>query len=264
MAASSKASDIKRVRIQKALDLLPPPAIVSLDSGILILCRTPWRKPRIRQIYDRIGFVGLGPIPAHFSQIHMSLVKSAHDIGDYLSPANVYCEDLADEASHILSAFFHNDSRDEVHYVFAEVMLAEISLAVREFDYLAYITYDGRVVEASEDHGAVVVSGLSWKEDKNEDEDEPEDSCFDSLHSRLAKQVLGVFREIWRPDADPRMLIAKYRELVSDGGMLEIGWLDRGMVWEEKFDQVFHRSRDILPDDLPTMKHLQTPNKTQE
>lgn len=249
MNSSSKFQDIKRMELQKSLGSLPPAVMVSLDSGILILARTPWRKPRIRRIYDRIGFVGLGPIPAHFSQIHGVLVKSAHDVGDYLSPANVYCEDFADEASNILSTFFHNDSREEVHYVFAELMLAEISLAEREFDYLAYITYDGRIVEASEDHGVIVVSGLSWKESEDENEQDG-----DTQHQLLAKKVLDAFSQIWKPDADPRVFITKYRELVPSGGMLEIGWLDRGMVWNEKFDQVFYLCREILPEGLPTVK----------
>lgn len=249
--SSKKLQDVKRMEIQKSLGSLPPAVMVSLDSGILILARTPWRKPRIRRIYDRIGFVGLGPIPAHFSQIHALLAEHAHGVGDLLlGPEDVWCEDLADEASHILTSFFHNDSREEVRYVFAELMLAEISLEERDFDYLAYVTYDGRIVEASEQRGVIVVSGTAWLED--------EDDAGDTTQQKLAKKVLDTFTDIWEQDADPRTFITKYRELVPSGGMLEIGWLDRGMVWEGEFGRVFNVFREMLPERLPTTKRPET------
>jgi hypothetical protein len=265
---NSKALDVKMLELERRLGALPPAAIVSLDTGILMLARTPWRRPRIRRIYDRIGFIGLGPIPAHFSQIHERLSSYSHRIGTLeLGPEDVRCEDLATEVSRLLAEAFHNDSYNSVHYLFAEVMLAEISLAERDSDYLSYVTYDGKVVEASDSRGAILVSGLSWHAADEEDEEDEvaeidevdENANDDSRGGRLlAKRILDAFEELWTPNADPRIFISKYAELVNSNssGVLEIGWLDRGMVWHKRFDETFFLFRGAMPQEIPTLTSL--------
>lgn len=235
----SKNLDLKRDEIEKVLAALPPAVIVSLQAGILFIACTPWRKPRVKRVYDRVGFIGLGPIPSHFAQIHSVLVQNAHNIGTFsFSPEDVLGEDLAEEASSIFASVFYNDTRELVRYLFSEIMLGEISLTERKDDYLAYVTYDGKIIEPHDEHGAILVS-LLWQ-----DNDEERDLSPNIL---VAQELWESFRAIWSADADPREFVARYTELVSVQEELEVGWLDRGMVWQGNFHSVFMTARGGIP-----------------
>lgn len=111
-------------------------------DGILLAAENPSRTLRkISEIYDRIGFAGVGKF-SEFDQLRQAGVRHADVKGFTYSREDVDARSLANAyAQSIGQVFTHEMKPMEV-----EILVAEVG-ATREEDQLYHILFDGTVVD---------------------------------------------------------------------------------------------------------------------
>lgn len=124
---------------------------VQYDEGIVLVAENTSNTLRkISEIYDRIGFAGVGKYN-EFDQLRRFGVRNADVKGYQYSRDDVEARSLANEYAQILGQTFTHDTKPyEV-----EILVAEVGFD-QESDQLFHIMYDGTLVD---ERGMSVLGG---------------------------------------------------------------------------------------------------------
>lgn len=142
-------ADYARTRIARGR----PVAVASYDGGVLLAAENPSNNLfKIAEIYDRIGFAGVGRYN-EFDQLRQAGVQHADVKGYTYSREDVDARTLANLYAQQLGVVFTHEAKPAE----VEILVAEVGDAP-EHDQLFHILYDGTV---STDSGFAVMGGDS-------------------------------------------------------------------------------------------------------
>jgi proteasome alpha subunit len=143
-------ADYARKNIARGKDL----AAVVYDGGILLCAENPSSTlHKISEIYDRIGFAGVGRYN-EFDQLRIAGVRHADLKGYSFSREDVDARSLANQYAQILAQVFTHEMKP----MEVEILVAEVGLpgSDRSHDQLFHILYDGTVMD---EHRYTVLGG---------------------------------------------------------------------------------------------------------
>lgn len=124
---------------------------LTYDGGILLCAENPSRMLRkISEIYDRIGFAGVGKYN-EFDQLRIAGVRHADLKGFAFSREDVDARSLANQYAQMLGQVFTHEMKP----MEVEILVAEVA-PVADDDQLFHIQYDGTLVD---EHGFTVLGG---------------------------------------------------------------------------------------------------------
>ena len=130
--------------------------VVECDIGILMMAENPSTLSKIGEIYDRIGFAGVGKF-SEFDQLRKIGVRYADIKGYAYSRDDVRGHGLANAYSQVVGDAFSQQLKPlEVEIVVVEV--GDSTLAGHEKNTIYRIQYDGSI---SDHHGFCVIGGAS-------------------------------------------------------------------------------------------------------
>ncbi|HQF93904.1 MAG TPA: proteasome subunit alpha [Microthrixaceae bacterium] len=122
---------------------------VAYDEGILLCAENPSRMLRkISEIYDRIGFAGVGKYN-EFDQLRIAGVRHADLKGFSFSREDVDARSLANQYAQMLGQVFTHEMKP----MEVEILVAEVGRDLAH-DQLFHIQYDGTLVD--EQHTTVL------------------------------------------------------------------------------------------------------------
>ena len=117
----------------------------TFDEGILLCAENPSRMLRkISEIYDRIGFAGVGKYN-EFDQLRVAGVRAADLKGFQYSRDDVDARSLANNYAQILGQIFTHEMKP----MEVEILVAEVGHTPGD-DQLFHILYDGTVMDETE------------------------------------------------------------------------------------------------------------------
>jgi proteasome alpha subunit len=134
-------ADYARKNIARGKDL----AAVAYDGGILLCAENPSSTlHKISEIYDRIGFAGVGRYN-EFDQLRIAGVRHADLKGYSFSREDVDARSLANQYAQILAQVFTHEMKP----MEVEILVAEVGEpgTDRDQDQLFHILYDGTVMD---------------------------------------------------------------------------------------------------------------------
>ena len=124
---------------------------VAYDDGILLCAENPSRMLRkISEIYDRIGFAGVGKYN-EFDQLRIAGVRHADLKGFSFSREDVDARSLANQYAQMLGQVFTHEMKP----MEVEILVAEVGRDLAH-DQLFHIQYDGTLVD---EQGFTVLGG---------------------------------------------------------------------------------------------------------
>jgi len=130
--------------------------VVECDIGILMMAENPSTLSKIGEIYDRVGFAGVGKF-SEFDQLRKIGVRYADIKGYAYSRDDVRGRGLANAYSQVVGDAFSQQLKPlEVEIVVVEV--GDSTLAGHENNAIYRIQYDGSI---SDHHGFCVIGGAS-------------------------------------------------------------------------------------------------------
>ena len=130
--------------------------VVECDIGILMMAENPSTLSKIGEIYDRVGFAGVGKF-SEFDQLRKIGVRYADIKGYAYSRDDVRGRALANAYSQAVGDAFTQQLKPlEVEVVVAEV--GDSTLAGHENNAIYRIQYDGSI---SDHHGYCVIGGAA-------------------------------------------------------------------------------------------------------
>jgi len=119
-------------------------AACTFGSGILLCAENPSRMLRkISEIYDRIGFAGVGKYN-EFDQLRIAGVRAADLKGYSFSREDVDARSLANQYAQMLGQVFTHEMKP----MEVEILVAEVGADPAD-DQLFHILYDGTLVDES-------------------------------------------------------------------------------------------------------------------
>ena len=118
-------------------------SIVTLEyeSGVLMVAENPLRLQKLGEIYDRIGFAGVGKYN-EFDQLRVDGVRAADLKGYQFSRDDVDARSLANRYAQLLGQIFTHEMKP----MEVEILVAEVGLTPDD-DQLFHILYDGTVLD---------------------------------------------------------------------------------------------------------------------
>jgi len=120
------------------------------DNGILLVAENPSSTLRkISEIYDRIGFAGVGKYN-EFDQLRQAGIRAADIKGYQYSRADVDAQSLANSYAQIMAQIFTHDAKP----LEVEILVAEVGLT-SEGDRLFHLLYDGTIIDESSGYTAL-------------------------------------------------------------------------------------------------------------
>ena len=123
----------------------------TFDEGILLCAENPSRMLRkISEIYDRIGFAGVGKYN-EFDQLRIAGVRHADLKGFSFSREDVDARRLANQYSQMLGQVFTHEMKP----MEVEILVAEVGQRAED-DHLFHILYDGTLID---EDGTCVLGG---------------------------------------------------------------------------------------------------------
>jgi len=173
---------------------------VEFVGGIVLCAENPSRNLRkISEIYDRIGFAGVGRYN-EYDQLRIAGVRHADLKGFTYSRDDVDSQALANQYAQMLGQIFTHETKP----LEVEILVASVGFEP-EGDRLFHIRFDGSVTD---ENGFAVLGGEA-----------------ESIRERLASAYSDELDEQGAVKAAVRSLAGPDRELAS--GELEIAVLDR-------------------------------------
>ena len=123
----------------------------TFDEGILLCAENPSRMLRkISEIYDRIGFAGVGKYN-EFDQLRIAGVRHADLKGFSFSREDVDARSLANQYAQMLGQVFTHEMKP----MEVEILVAEVGHDASD-DHLFHILYDGTLID---EDGTCVLGG---------------------------------------------------------------------------------------------------------
>lgn len=123
----------------------------TFDEGILLCAENPSRMLRkISEIYDRIGFAGVGKYN-EFDQLRIAGVRHADLKGFSFSRDDVDARSLANQYAQMLGQVFTHEMKP----MEVEILVAEVGHDAAD-DHLFHILYDGTLID---EDGTCVLGG---------------------------------------------------------------------------------------------------------
>jgi proteasome alpha subunit len=123
----------------------------TFDEGILLCAENPSRMLRkISEIYDRIGFAGVGKYN-EFDQLRIAGVRHADLKGFSFSREDVDARSLANQYAQMLGQVFTHEMKP----MEVEILVAEVGREADD-DHLFHILYDGTLID---EDGTCVLGG---------------------------------------------------------------------------------------------------------
>jgi proteasome alpha subunit len=123
----------------------------TFDEGILLCAENPSRMLRkISEIYDRIGFAGVGKYN-EFDQLRIAGVRHADLKGFSFSREDVDARSLANQYAQMLGQVFTHEMKP----MEVEILVAEVGQRAED-DHLFHILYDGTLID---EDGTCVLGG---------------------------------------------------------------------------------------------------------
>jgi proteasome alpha subunit len=120
------------------------------DNGILLIAENPSSTLRkISEIYDRIGFAGVGKYN-EFDQLRQAGIRAADIKGYQYSRADVDAQSLANSYAQIMAQIFTHDAKP----LEVEILVAEVGLT-SDGDRLFHLLYDGTIIDESSGYAAL-------------------------------------------------------------------------------------------------------------
>ena len=114
----------------------------TFDEGILLCAENPSRMLRkISEIYDRIGFAGVGKYN-EFDQLRIAGVRHADLKGFSFSREDVDARSLANQYAQMLGQVFTHEMKP----MEVEILVAEVGQRAED-DHLFHILYDGTLID---------------------------------------------------------------------------------------------------------------------
>jgi proteasome alpha subunit len=130
--------------------------VIECDAGILLMAENPSTLSKIGEIYDRVGFAGVGKF-SEFDQLRKIGVRYADIKGYAYSRDDVRGRALANAYSQAIGDAFTQQLKPlEIEIVVAEV--GDSTLAGHEHNAIYRVQYDGSI---SDHHGFCVIGGAA-------------------------------------------------------------------------------------------------------
>jgi len=120
------------------------------DNGILLVAENPSSTLRkISEIYDRIGFAGVGKYN-EFDQLRQAGIRAADIKGYQFSRADVDAQSLANSYAQIMAQVFTHDAKP----LEVEILVAEVGYT-SDGDRLFHLLYDGTIIDEATGYSAL-------------------------------------------------------------------------------------------------------------